>query len=114
MAVFSIGLVFTGVVSLRQGDALGSVRVAFGVISAGMVVQDVRYFLGLRRAPNVWLTSHLQRMVASYIGSLTAFLVVNNRILPSTLAWSLPTLLMVPFIVRWSRRYRGMRLSAAA
>jgi len=52
------------------------------------------------------LVTHLQRMIGAYIASLTAFLVVNNTILPGVIAWLLPSVLLVPFIMAWSKKYK--------
>jgi hypothetical protein len=43
-------------------------------------------------------------MTGSYIASSTAFLVVNNTILPGIIAWLIPTVLLVPLIIMWSRK----------
>ncbi|MEJ7684882.1 MAG: hypothetical protein WKG06_44950 [Segetibacter sp.] len=45
-------------------------------------------------------------MTGSYVASATAFLVVNNKILPNIIAWLLPTIIIVPLIVSWTRKYK--------
>jgi hypothetical protein len=47
---------------------------------------------------------HLQRMIGSFIAALTAFLVVNNNILPGIVAWLLPTIILVPVIILLSQK----------
>jgi type IV secretory pathway component VirB8 len=44
-------------------------------------------------------------MIGAYIASITAFLVVNNTILPGVVAWLLPTAVLVPVLIKWSRKY---------
>jgi hypothetical protein len=50
-------------------------------------------------------------MIGAYISALTAFLVVNlhGDYIPGFVAWLLPTALLVPFIVRWSRQYSKLK-----
>jgi hypothetical protein len=43
-------------------------------------------------------------MCGAYIASLTAFLVVNVKILPSLIVWLLPTMVITPLIFIWSKK----------
>ena len=45
-------------------------------------------------------------MMGSYIAAMTAFIVVNNTILPEIVAWLLPTVIVTPLIIKWSRKYK--------
>ena len=40
-------------------------------------------------------------MVGTYIASITAFLVVNNTILPGLVVWLAPGVLLTPLIFYW-------------
>ena len=106
MLLFSSGFFGFGGYNLVRGNDFGIVFLAFGAISLLFVAQDYRNFTGRSKIVNCWLVTHLQRMIGSYIASLTAFLVVNNTLLPSTMAWLLPTAVMVPLIIFWSRKNR--------
>ena len=68
------------------------------------------YVAGKLRWTN-WLTVHISGMAGSYIGIITAVLVVNgteipflNQI-PSLLLWFVPTIIGTPFIIMVNKRY---------
>jgi len=68
------------------------------------------YLAGKQRWRN-WLTMHISGMAGSYIGIITAVLVVNgmdipliNQI-PSLLLWFVPTIIGTPFIFMVNRRH---------
>jgi uncharacterized membrane protein len=109
MAVAGVVFIGLGLRSLLQGVMFGLVFMTFGFFGLVFVKQDVDNYRGRARAVNFWLLSHLQRMTGAFIASLTAFLVVNAKYMPAALPsyvyWLLPTLVLVPFIIRWSRRY---------
>lgn len=104
MLIFGIGFIGLGVSNLIQSNFFGIVLVVFGGISMLFVYQDYLNYKGRASVKNFWLTTHIQRMTGSYIASATAFLVVNNTVLPGVIAWLLPTILVVPLIIIWSRR----------
>lgn len=104
MLVFGSGFILLGTSYLIKGLTFGIVLLVFGMISLIFVMQDWRTFRGRSPYKNYWLTTHLQRMVGSYIASATAFLVVNNTLLPGTVAWLLPTAILTPLIVRWTKK----------
>jgi uncharacterized membrane protein len=105
MLLFGCVFVFLGGYQLVRGNLFGIVMLVFGMISILFVYQDYVNYKGKSGVKNFWLTTHLQRMTGSYIASATAFLVVNNTILPGVVAWLLPTALLVPLIIKWSRRH---------
>lgn len=106
MLVFGLAFIAFGIYILIKANNFGIVLLVFGVISILFVYKDYQNFTGKSKIKNYWLTTHLQRMIGSYIASFTAFLVVNNTILPGMVAWLLPTIIMVPLIVKWSRKYQ--------
>lgn len=108
MLAAAILFIIFGTLLLVQHKSFGIVFIVFGAIGLLYVAQDYKNFKGKSKIINFGLTTHLQRMIGSYIASATAFLVVNNTILPSILAWLLPTLILVPLILKWSRKYRVM------
>jgi hypothetical protein len=69
-------------------------------------------YLARKRRWRQWLAVHISGMCGSYIGVITAVLVVNSdrlpglNQLPSLLFWFIPTLIGTPFIIRTQRRYR--------
>lgn len=104
MLLFALAFVGFGSYKIYLGESFGAVFLAFGGIALLFVYQDYKNFTGKSRIVNFWLTTHLQRMMGSYVASLTAFLVVNNTLLPAAVAWLLPTVVMVPLIIFWTRK----------
>jgi hypothetical protein len=105
MLVFGSAFIIFGTYNLVKANYFGIVLLVFGSLSLLFVYQDYLNFKNKSTVKNFWLTTHIQRMIGSYIASVTAFLVVNNTILPGVIAWLLPTLLLVPFIIKWSRKH---------
>ena len=105
MLLFGIGFIGLGIFYIVKGSNFGFVPIVFGFISLLFVRQDYKNFKGLSTVKNFWLITHLQRMIGAYIAAVTAFLVVNNTLLPSIFAWLLPTAVLTPLIIRWSRKY---------
>lgn len=107
MLVAALGFIGLGAYNLWRGHSFGMVMLAFGAIGLLFVNQDHRNFSAMSGRTNFGLTTHIQRMTGSYIASFTAFLVVNNTILPGIIAWLLPTIILVPLLIHWSHRYSG-------
>lgn len=106
MLFFGIAFFGFGVYNIVEANYFGIVLLVFGSISILFVIQDFKNFKGKSKIKNYGLTTHLQRMIGSYIASATAFLVVNNKILPDVFVWLLPTILIVPLIIKWTRKYK--------
>jgi hypothetical protein len=98
-----------GINAMVQGNTFGIVYIVFGFISLLFVRTDLSNYRGKASTRNYWLLAHLQRMTGGYIAALTAFLVVNSSSLPSFIPgvvyWLLPTAILTPLIIRWSRKY---------
>jgi uncharacterized membrane protein len=94
------------------------ILLVFGAICAFLVVRDVSVFLlFIRHRPVprlLWLGRHIGLMLGSYIAMLTAFLVVNVRGEgPGALVlWFAPTVVLVPLMLYWIRRYTLPKLGA--
>lgn len=110
--MFCMALIFLtlGVLNLLRGNLFGVVFVVFSSLALLMVYQDRMFYRGKSKFKNNGLIIHLQRMIGTYIASATAFLVVNNTFLPAVMAWLLPTVVLVPLIMKWSKKY-GIALS---
>ncbi|MBK9105236.1 MAG: hypothetical protein IPL92_11890 [Saprospiraceae bacterium] len=115
MGIAGICFILFGGWQLYMKSNFGTVLLVFGAIGILMVRSDLNNYKGQAAERNYWLLAHLQRMTGAYIASLTAFLVVNMDRLPSfipgILFWLLPTAVLTPMIIFWSRKYRqGVRL----
>jgi uncharacterized membrane protein len=106
MLVFALLFIGLGILTIYKAVYFGIVLVVFGSIALLFVYRDYINFTGRSGVKNFGLTTHLQRMIGSYIASTTAFLVVNNTILPGIVAWLLPTLIITPLIIKWTRKYQ--------
>lgn len=106
MLIFGIVFIAFGTFHLVSKNMFGIVFIVFGGIGLRMVKADFDHYKGKSKIKNVWLTVHIQRMIGAYIAALTAFLVVNNQVLPGYIAWLLPTIILTPLIVKWSRKYQ--------
>lgn len=105
MLIFGLGFLGIGLLNVFKGVYFGIVLIVFGAISLSFVLQDWANFTGRARVKNFWLTTHLQRMIGSYIASATAFIVVNNHVIPGVIAWLLPTIVLTPLIGIWTKKY---------
>ncbi|MDZ4746997.1 MAG: hypothetical protein SH808_00805 [Saprospiraceae bacterium] len=105
------GLLFVGLgaLTLFKANTFGIVYIVFGCIGLLFVRADIKNYRGKARQRNYWLLAHLQRMTGGYIAALTAFLVVNAdnfpSIIPGLVLWLLPTAVLTPLIIIWSRKY---------
>jgi len=112
--VVTYSMLFFGLCFMIYGGTLiafsknfGVVLLVFGIISFLMVKQDIGIYRGNIKNTNYWLLIHIGRMIGAYIASITAFLVVNNTILPSLVAWLAPGVLLTPLIFYWINKYKG-------
>ena len=104
MLIASTFFVIDGIKTLTK-DSFGWVLLSFAFISLRFVLADYMFFKGKSKFSNQWLLSHLQRMIGTYIASITAFLVVNINFKPAFVIWLAPTVLLLPLIIYWSRKY---------
>jgi uncharacterized membrane protein len=108
--IFMFGMVVFGSYLIIKGAVqMGIVSLVFGIIGTRGVITTIRNFIKQPTSKSVWIEGHISGMVGGYIASVTAFLVVNNDKyigLPPVVAWLLPTALLVPYIVYWTRKYK--------
>jgi hypothetical protein len=93
-----------GLVRVAAGDTFGIALLVFGGIGLSMGGFDVRTF----RSPSgldAWLVTHLQRMLAAFIATVSAVSAVNLSGALGVLAWLWPTLVGAPLIAYLSAKY---------
>lgn len=109
MLIAGIAFIVYGIYILISGNNFGIVLMVFGIIGSGFVKTDIQNYKGKSIIKNYRLLAHLQRMTGGYIAAATAFLVVNAKYspveLPPILFWLLPTIILTPLIIKWSRKY---------
>jgi len=108
LAMFGFGLAFiiSGIRNILEGNYLGITYLVFGSIGLALVLQDIALYFGKITKKNYWLYMHISRMVAGNIAAFTAFLVVNNTVLPALVAWLLPTVIGTILISYYQTLYR--------
>lgn len=115
MLLSGIWLIALGIFVLTKAVLFGWVYLTFGFFGLLFVKGDLDNYRGKSRFKNYWLLAHIARMTGGYIASLTAFLVVNATYIPISFPpvflWLFPSLLLVPFIILWSRRLAVKKLS---
>ena len=95
-----------GVVSIIDKEYFGAIILIFAWRGLSFVYYDFQTYNGKIEAKNYWLLFHLQRMIGSYIASMTAFIVVNSPDRLSFIPWILPAIIIVPLIIKWSKKYK--------
>jgi uncharacterized membrane protein len=93
-----------GVVWLLDGRTFGIVMAVFGGIGLFFGTYDLRAFRGTGESGS-WIVSHLQRMLAAFIATVSAVSAVNLTPTLGFLAWLWPTIVGVPLITYWSWKY---------
>lgn len=86
------------------------VLLVFGGISMLLVLGSLSIYyrvLNGKPLPKMrWLTRHLGMMMGAYIGTITAFLVVNIKwVAPAWVVWLAPTAILLPLMFFWTRKY---------
>ena len=105
MIAGSLALVAHGVYGMLTSN-FGIVAIVFGIIGLWLAGTDVREFLHHPADKMAWWYSHMTRMMAAYIATVTAFSVVNMKFLPQVTRWLWPTVIGTFGIVLWTRYYR--------
>lgn len=103
-AITATFFLFLGINLLVVKNSFGIVVISFALLMSLMAFQDYMNYKGKSKIKNYWITSHIQRMVGSYIATTTAFLVVKNTVLPALLAWLIPMFVFTPLLVWWVRK----------
>lgn len=112
MALAALYFIINGILLVTNTSSFGWVYITFGFISIGFLFNDFNFLKGKSKIKNQWLLSHLQRMLGTYIASVTAFLVVNIHFQPGFVVWLLPTAVITPLIFYWSKKFASKPLKA--
>lgn len=90
----------------NRGNNFGLVPIVFGAIMLSGVRQDYRRFTVPPTEKNHWLLKHITGMMGGYIATITAFCVNNIHTDPGFISWLLPTVIIAPFIMITTRKFR--------
>ena len=94
-----------GVFSIGQVDTKSYVAIIFGIIGLIFCIRELfsyknkKVFKGITR-----IVRHLNFMLGASIGTVTAFVVTNFDLQPAFILWLAPTVVMVPYIIYWSKK----------
>lgn len=94
-----------GVWMLSKGNSLGIALIAFAFFGGLPALADWRNAAWPKGRERIVL--HLNRMGAGSIATLTAVFVVNVQTTPAFIAWLLPSVVVVPLIIYFTRQQRG-------
>lgn len=116
MLITALLFILLGIKNLLVSNTFGIVFIVFGALGLRFSKIDFDHYKGKFKSKNYWLLVHLQRMTGAYIAAVTAFLVVNAKYspfnLPPVVFWLLPTFILTPLIIFWSRKYKGKTVAA--
>jgi uncharacterized membrane protein YfcA len=87
-------------------SSFGIIAIVFGAIGLLLAISDLRDFCHHPADKMAWWYSHMTRMLAAYIATVTAFSVVNFKFLPPLPRWLWGTAVGTAGIVIWTRYYR--------
>lgn len=111
MLLGSLALVAYGVYRMLT-SSFGIVALVFGGLGLLVAIRDIYEFRHHPEDKQAWWYSHMTRMLAAYIATVTAFSVVNFKFLPPLPRWLWATVAGTVGIVIWTRYYRRKFRSA--
>lgn len=102
-----LALLIYGAEQMKQVNySIGIIAIIFSLGGIHRALTDIKYFRHFNPKPRAWLISHLQRMIAGYIATITAVSVVNFTFLPTAIRWLWPTVVGIIAITLWTRYYQ--------
>jgi uncharacterized membrane protein len=108
MMLASIIMLVIGIIGQIQHNTNSLLFTFFGGIGLFMTVKDFQTFRTFTVRKNAWIISHLGRMIAALIASITAFLVAGLH-LSTLMIWIMPTVLGTAYIIFWNRKFKTSR-----
>lgn len=104
-----IGFVVFGIWAWQYQKVMAGLAIGFGLAGMG----NVKTYSGmlsssLQDIPKTeFLKWHIGGLVGGFIASLTAFSVQTMQFMPDLLQWLWPTIVFVPVISYWKKKYSG-------
>ena len=105
MLLGGAGLICYGAFLVRT-SSFGTVAITFGSIGLLLAIMDARSFRRPSSDKRAWWFTHMRRMMAAYIATVTAFSAVNFQFLPPVVRWLWPSVVGTLGIFAWVRYYR--------
>ncbi len=105
--VFSLGLIGYAIyVYFFLEISFGIVIGVFGVLGVNGVYTNLKKFKNPPKDKMDWLYNHISGMMGGYIATLSAFSATNFFFLPPIIRWLWPTIIGVPLMMYWIRKYK--------
>mgnify|MGYP005753785703 CR=1 FL=1 len=104
--IFCLGLIALGfyVLFTNPQNQLWVIAFFFGILGTIMIGSDIRK-TQKPRSRIFWLRAHISGMIGGYIAATTAFSANTLNMLPGLVQWLWPTLIFVPVIIAYQRKY---------
>lgn len=110
-----LGFVYFGIWAWEKNHIFSMLSVIFGF--GGLM--NVRDYSGMLKrsyihlSPLTFIRWHIGGLVGGFIASVTAFSAQTMGFLPTFIQWMWPTLVFVPVIIFWKRKYNMPKLQNA-
>ena len=109
-----VAMITYGIVTFLQNtDNYSSLILSgvFGMLLASNAYKDIKHFKKTEYSKMWWWFHHMNFMMTSFIAAVTAFLVNNiYKVVDlgslNFIFWLLPTIVLVPLIIRWKKHYK--------
>lgn len=114
--LLNLSFITFGILIVKSNLSFAIICFVFGVLGLNGSRQTIQKLRGKIVYKNYWLIGHIGGMLGSYIGAITAFLVNNNYRwihAPELVAWIGPTVVIVPFIIYETGKYKKVKLDSA-
>ncbi|HZP43170.1 MAG TPA: hypothetical protein VFD84_16905 [Candidatus Binatia bacterium] len=108
LAVATAAGATVGLAGQARAASSADVRVisaCFATLSAFVVAADVWEIVGVPPLPRPWWCFHMLKMVGSFIGAVTAVIVVQVPSLPFIVRYVGPPLVLIPLLLAWMAYY---------
>uniref|UniRef100_UPI0040499E19 hypothetical protein n=1 Tax=Flavobacterium sp. TaxID=239 RepID=UPI0040499E19 len=105
MLLTSVIMVLLGIMGIIQKIDNSILYVFFGGIGLFMTLKDFQTYRIFKENKNVWLKSHIGRMIGALVASVTAFMVAGLHI-ETLLVWIMPTIIGTGYIIYWNRKLK--------
>lgn len=106
MLVGSVAMMLIGTYRMIYEQPNGILFIFFGGVGLLMTISDFKTYRTFQKDRHVRMRSHIGKMVGALIASVTAFIVAGLDF-KTVAAWLSPTLLGVPYIIYWTRRFKA-------
>ncbi len=106
MLTVSVIMASYGAYLLLSGNTNGITMLVFSGIGASLSISDIKILRSGGVTGKERISRHLSMMLAGFIATSTAFIVVNFTFEPAFVLWLAPTVVITPVIIVWKKKIR--------